>query len=93
MEIQKEHQFGTMFTSHDLAVVDLFIDRISVMVLGEIVEQGSKKRVLRSPQVDHTKRLISEVPIPDPRERDARIASMIFLDSLGLSHGEGWFQV
>lgn len=65
-EIQKEQQFATLFISHDLAVVDLLSDRIAVMRLGEIVEQGHKEQILRNPQVDYTKRLIDAVPIPEP---------------------------
>ena len=68
-EIQKEQQFATLFISHDLAVVDLLSDRIAVMRLGEIVEQGHKEQILRNPQVDYTKRLIKAVPIPDPVTR------------------------
>jgi len=68
-EIQREQQFATLFISHDLAVVDLLSDRIAVMRLGEIVEQGHKEQILRNPQVDYTKRLISAVPIPDPLRR------------------------
>jgi peptide/nickel transport system ATP-binding protein len=68
-EIQKEQQFATLFISHDLAVVDLLSDRIAVMRLGEIVEQGHKEQILRNPQVEYTKRLIRSVPVPDPNKR------------------------
>jgi len=74
-EIQKEQQFATLFISHDLAVVDLLSDRIAVMRLGEIVEQGDKNQILRSPEADYTKRLISAVPIPDPITRTHRESS------------------
>jgi peptide/nickel transport system ATP-binding protein len=70
MEIQKEQQFATLFISHDLAVVDLLSDRIAVMRLGEIVEQGDSDSILRNPQNDYTRRLISAVPIPDPEARN-----------------------
>lgn len=73
--IQREQQFAILFVSHDLAVVDLLADRIAVMHRGEIVEQGSKEQILRNPQQDYTRRLISAVPVPDPDEqRDRREA-------------------
>ena len=60
--IQKEKQFATLFVTHDLAVVDLLADRIAVMQHGRIVEQGTKEQILRNPQDDYTKRLISAIP-------------------------------
>ncbi len=71
-QIQKEQQFATLFVSHDLAVVDLLSDRIAVMQFGEIVEQGPKDQILRNPQVEYTKRLISAVPVPDPEAQRMR---------------------
>lgn len=70
MSIQREQQFATLFISHDLAVVDLLSDRIAVMKLGEIVEQGPKDQILRNPTAEYTQRLISAVPIPDPERRN-----------------------
>lgn len=70
--IQREQQFAILFVSHDLAVVDLLADRIAVMHRGVIVEQGSKEQILRNPQQDYTRRLISAVPVPDPDEQRAR---------------------
>ena len=78
-EIQREQQFATLFISHDLAVIDLLADRIAVMQLGKIVEQGSKEQILRNPQQEYTKRLIAAVPVPDPEQqrkrRQARLAA------------------
>jgi peptide/nickel transport system ATP-binding protein len=71
-QIQREQQFATLFVSHDLAVVDLLADRIAVMQLGKIVEQGPKEQILRNPQQEYTKKLISAVPVPDPTEQRKR---------------------
>jgi peptide/nickel transport system ATP-binding protein len=71
-ELQKELGFACLFVSHDLAVVDFLADRIAVMNLGEIVEQGDKNQILRNPQQDYTKRLIAAVPVPDPDQQQIR---------------------
>jgi peptide/nickel transport system ATP-binding protein len=71
-QIQREQQFATLFISHDLAVVDLLADRIAVMQLGRIVEQGPKEQILRNPQQEYTKKLIAAVPVPDPIEQRRR---------------------
>jgi peptide/nickel transport system ATP-binding protein len=71
-ELQKDLGFACLFVSHDLAVVDFLADRIAVMNLGEIVEQGDKNQILRNPQQDYTKRLIAAVPVPDPDQQQIR---------------------
>jgi peptide/nickel transport system ATP-binding protein len=42
------------------------------MQFGEIVEQGQKDQILRNPQHEYTKKLISAVPVPDPKAQRAR---------------------
>jgi peptide/nickel transport system ATP-binding protein len=78
-DLQRQLGFACLFISHDLAVVDILSHRIAVMQDGELVEVGDRDQILRNPQKDYTKRLISAVPVPDPREqklrRDARLAA------------------
>jgi peptide/nickel transport system ATP-binding protein len=71
-ELQGEMGFACLFVTHDLAVVDALADRICVMKDGEIVEQGERDAILRSPQQAYTKRLLAAVPVPDPDEQAAR---------------------
>jgi oligopeptide/dipeptide ABC transporter ATP-binding protein len=60
---------GVLMITHDLSTAAHFADRIAVMYLGRIVEQGPAKDVVRNPQHPYTKALLSVVPKPDPRER------------------------
>jgi peptide/nickel transport system ATP-binding protein len=53
-----------LFVSHDLNVVRLLCDRVIVMRTGRIVEQGSSEQVLRDPQDDYTKELLTAIPHP-----------------------------
>ncbi len=71
-ELQHEHGFACLFISHDLAVVEILSSRIAVMHKGELVEQGPRDQILRSPQQDYTRRLLSAVPVPDPAEQKIR---------------------
>ena len=78
-ELQEKLKFACLFISHDLAVVDILCHRIAVMQDGLLVEVGDRDQILKNPQNDYTKRLISAVPVPNPAEqrirREARLAS------------------
>ena len=65
-DIQNETGLSYLFITHDMAVVEEISHRVAVMYMGRIVETGSRTQVLEDPQHDHTKRLLSAVPIPDP---------------------------
>ena len=77
-ELQGKLNFACLFISHDLAVVDILCHRIAVMQDGLLVEVGDRDQILKKPKDDYTKRLISAVPVPDPKEqrirREARLA-------------------
>ena len=62
---------GILMITHDLSTAAHFADRIAVMYLGRIVEQGPAREVVRNPQHPYTKALLSVVPERDPRERSA----------------------
>jgi peptide/nickel transport system ATP-binding protein/oligopeptide transport system ATP-binding protein len=51
-----------LFISHDLDVVGHVSDRVMVMYLGRIVEEGSTNTVLQHPQHPYTRGLLDSVP-------------------------------
>jgi len=67
-QLRKEGM-GILMITHDLSTAAHFADRICVMYLGRIVEDGPAKEVVRNPQHPYTKALISVVPKRDPREQ------------------------
>ena len=72
LELQDELKFACLFISHDLAVVDMLAHRIAVMERGKLVEIGDRDQILKNPQEEYTKKLISAVPVPDPAEQKLR---------------------
>jgi peptide/nickel transport system ATP-binding protein len=72
LELQDELKFACLFISHDLAVVDMLAHRIAVMERGKLVEIGERDQILKNPQEEYTKKLISAVPVPDPAEQKSR---------------------
>ena len=65
-DLQEELGLSYLFISHDLAVVQYMADRIGVMYLGRIVEEGPAEEVVASPRHPYTKALIDSIPVPDP---------------------------
>jgi peptide/nickel transport system ATP-binding protein len=55
--------------THDLSTAAHFADRILVMYLGRIVEEGPAREVVRNPRHPYTQALLSVVPRRDPRDR------------------------
>jgi oligopeptide/dipeptide ABC transporter ATP-binding protein len=60
---------GVLMITHDLSTAAHFADRIAVMYLGRIVEEGPARDVVRKPQHPYTKALFSVVPKRDPDDR------------------------
>jgi peptide/nickel transport system ATP-binding protein len=60
---------GLLMITHDLSTAARLADRIAVMYLGRIVEQGSAQDVVHNPQHPYTRALLSVVPRRDPRRR------------------------
>ncbi|UFX06281.1 ABC transporter ATP-binding protein (plasmid) [Sinorhizobium medicae WSM1115] len=67
--IQKQLHLSFIFVSHDISVVRYFCDRVAVMHRGKIVEVGDAETICTNPSQPYTRRLISSVPNPDPRNK------------------------
>jgi oligopeptide/dipeptide ABC transporter ATP-binding protein len=65
---------GMIFISHDLAVVSHVADRVAIMYLGRIVEEGPVQTVFRSPQHPYTRALLDAHPDPFSPRSAARAA-------------------
>ncbi len=71
-DLQREQGFACLFISHDLGVVEILASRIAVMYMGKIVEIGDRDQIVRNPQHEYTRKLVSAVPVPDPAEQRRR---------------------
>ena len=65
-QLQKEFQISYIFISHDLSVVRSLADRVIIMYLGQVVEEGGTEEIFKSPQHPYTLALLAAHPIPDP---------------------------
>ena len=60
-KLKKENQLSFLFICHDLALVQMFCDRVIVMHDGHVEEEGTPEEIIENPKTEYTKRLIESV--------------------------------
>ena len=71
--LRRELGLAMLFISHDLLVVRHLCDRVMVMYLGRVVEEGDVAEMFARPAHPYTRALLSATPRIDPAARTARI--------------------
>jgi oligopeptide transport system ATP-binding protein len=74
--IKRKHGTSIVFVSHNLAVVRRLCERVLVMYLGRVVEEGPTEEVFRAPRHPYTRMLLESVPLLDPQRERARLATL-----------------
>ncbi len=69
MRLQAQHNLTYMLISHSLGVVEHVSDRIAVLYLGEIVEEGPRDEIFSRPRHPYTQALMAATPVVDPSKR------------------------
>ncbi len=72
-ELQEEFDLTYLFIAHDLSVVHYVSDRVAIMYLGKIVEEGPTDEFFASPAHPYTQALVAAVPTVDKAARRERI--------------------
>jgi peptide/nickel transport system ATP-binding protein len=69
------NEFGlsVVYISHDLSLLRHMCDRLAIMYMGRIVEQGDTEDVITNPKHPYTRSLIDAVPVPDPHSQRERV--------------------
>ncbi len=71
-DLKKERGLSYLFIAHDLSIVRHSCDRVHVMYLGIIVEQGTTDQVFAAPKHPYTQILLAAAPVTDPKLRPER---------------------
>src|SRR6266850_99282 len=64
LDLKDEMGLAYIMISHDLGVVEHVSDRVAVMYLGRIVEQGGWQEIFEDPRHPYTRALIAAIPDP-----------------------------
>ncbi|MBI4183196.1 MAG: ABC transporter ATP-binding protein [Proteobacteria bacterium] len=65
-KLQEEFQLSYLFITHDLGVVRSLCDRVAVMYLGRMVEEGATDSIFTLPRHPYTSALLAASPMVDP---------------------------
>lgn len=68
-DLQKQYNMSIMIITHDLGVIGEMADRVIVMYMGKIVEQGKYRDIFYQPRHPYTKGLLDSIPVIGRRER------------------------
>ncbi len=66
MELREKMGLAILFIAHDLAIVRRLCDRVAVMYLGRIVEEGPAEQVFMAPRHPYTAALVAAIPDINP---------------------------
>jgi peptide/nickel transport system ATP-binding protein len=69
IELRRELNLTYLFISHDLGVVRHLSDRVVIMYLGRVVEEGATDELFETPNHPYTTALLGEIPRLDTRKR------------------------
>ncbi|MBS1709525.1 MAG: ABC transporter ATP-binding protein [Armatimonadetes bacterium] len=64
-DIQRDRGCAVLYISHDLTTVRYLADRVAVMYLGRVVEEGTAEEVFGHPRHTYTKALLDSAPTLD----------------------------
>ena len=73
MGLQQRYGLALLFISHDLRAVRQVSQRIAVMYLGRIVEEGEPDAVLRAPAHPYSRALVSAITHPSKRGQPRQV--------------------
>ncbi|MGQ2980901.1 MAG: ABC transporter ATP-binding protein [Polaromonas sp.] len=83
-DLQRQTGMAVLLITHDLNLVRKFADRVAVMEMGRLVEEGAVAEVFADPQHAYTRKLIDSRPVRDVAENPPDPAAAPVMQASGL---------
>ncbi|OAN81298.1 microcin ABC transporter ATP-binding protein [Jannaschia sp. EhC01] len=90
-KLKVEFNTSVLFITHDFGVVADIADHVVVMKDGAVVEAGSARSVLQSPQHDYTKRLLAAAALEANKPRAPESEAIFEVRDVSLTYRSGLF--
>ncbi|WP_136679365.1 ABC transporter ATP-binding protein [Neptunomonas sp. XY-337] len=90
--LRDELNLTILFISHDLSVIANLCDWVCVMKQGELIEEGSVRKIFLDPQAPYTQRLIGAIPLLDQKKLDAACEPLNTLSTAAPAQPQGCLQ-
>lgn len=71
--LKSDFDLTYIFISHNLAVIRMMCQRLTVMYLGKLVEVGNTEEIFESPKHPYTKFLLAAIPEPGKRKEEVAL--------------------
>jgi peptide/nickel transport system ATP-binding protein len=65
-KVQKTHDLGVIYITHDLSTVRYFSERVFIMYAARFVEKAEVREIIHNTLHPYTKALLTAIPDPDP---------------------------
>ena len=62
-KLKEEYNTAIMLITHDMGVVSELADDVLVMYMGNVIESGTAREVLKNPKHPYTKALLASIPV------------------------------
>jgi oligopeptide transport system ATP-binding protein len=72
-DLQQRFSLGILIVSHNLNVVGRITNRVAILYLGKVMEEGSTRQIFRAPRHPYTFGLLSANPVIDPHRRRTKM--------------------
>lgn len=87
----RQNKMTLVWIGHDLALMHYLCDRIGVLYQGRLVELAPADQLMKNPQHEYTKMLLSCIPVPDPIVQRERVP--VFLENFSPCKQDRWTEI